>query len=218
MTRNLLILSLFLMFSFGATVAQSDIFVRQNPAAESEKEDAEEEKPVRRSIFLRRDTSKNSAVKNVVKRFETRLNVKGVRKQIERDMKTLAYWKQRETRPQNDKELRSYAFAMRFNQREQMLKSVELRRVEMAKIRQKHQAEFQAHLLSKTPNPQAVAAADARIAADKALAEAERKGVNRVRTDLRGHASASTESRERRVYTRNKNSLEKPKRVFRDYR
>lgn len=121
MVRNLLVLLVFLGVGFGANVAQSDIFVRKSPKKEvtrdTENDGAKQSKP---AIFLRRfrDAVKNPAAKN---RYGTSLNTKGLRRQLVKDLKLLAYWQKSGRKPQGLEELAAYAIAMRSENFKNML-------------------------------------------------------------------------------------------------
>lgn len=202
MIRNLLVLLVFLGVSFGAGVAQSDIFLRQSPKAES-KEEGGDKVSKKRGIFLRPFKKDSPKTSNVQTRFQAKLNVKGVRRQVEKDLKTLNYWRERETKPQNIEEMRSYAFALRVGERTTMLKERELERVAMVNLKRKHEVQFQKYLLARNPNAMA------------ANAVAEKKST--VHTNYRGEAS-TTKKRVKRIYRKKEQTLEKPSRVIRDYR
>lgn len=210
MVRNLLVLLVFLGVSFGANVAQSDIFLRKTPKVESTDE-GESEAPKKKSIFLRPFKKDNPKTSRVRTNFRAKLNVKGVRRQIEQDLKTLDYWQKRGTKPTNIEEMRSYAFALRVDERATMLKERELTRVARANLERKHQDEFQRDLAVQAAR---VAEANALVlrAAQVSVVENEV-----VRTDYRVEPLTS-KPKVRRVYVKPKDILEKPSRVFRDYR
>ena len=212
MIRNLLVLLVFLSVGLGASVAQSDIFLRKSPKKEVSKEESAEKPQKKRSIFLRPFKKDSPKVSNVRSRLQAKLNVDGVRKRIEGDLKVLDYWQKRDTKPQNIEELRSYAFAMRVNQRAELLKGMELERVALANLARKHELEFQKTLAARTPNMEAALAETALIEGRAA------KSTNRVYTNFKPASAQSDNKKVRRVYRQREETLQKPTRVYRDYR
>ena len=158
MVRNLLILFVFLGVGFGANVAQSDIFVRKSPKQEVSKDAGKDGNKKSKGIFLRRffDKDKNPAAKN---RYGTTLNTQGLRRQLVKDLKLLAYWQQSGRKPQGLQELAAYAIALRSENFKNML--VEQNKVLPGLIRA-HKARFdkvEEQLQIQAPNLDALIAA-----------------------------------------------------------
>jgi len=143
MVRNFLVLLVFLGVGFGASVAQSDIFVRQSPKKEAtDGADA----PKKRSIFLRpfmRNRDKKTAPKI---RYNGNLDTSGLSNRVAQDLKTLAYWQQRKVKPQNALEMASYAVALRSNNKALMLKHRQKVLPKLQAIQSKRVRDFEARL------------------------------------------------------------------------
>ena len=169
MIRNLLVLLIFLGVGFGASVAQSDIFVRTIPKEETSKDGAD--KPKKKSIFLRpfaRETKKNPASKN---RYGSRLNTAGVERTL-RDLRMLSYWRDSGRKPQGMKELQAYAMALRSENMAQMLQERDKILPGLIKAHKRRFDKLEAQLAMQAPNRKAVAEANEIImAALKAKAE-----------------------------------------------
>jgi len=165
MVRNLLVLLVFLGVGFGANVAQSDIFVRKSPKEEVTRDaDKDGSKPSKPAIFLRRfrDAIKNPAAKN---RYGTTLDTQGLRRQLVKDMKLLAYWQQSGRKPAGLKELAAYAVAMRSENFKNML--VEQNKI-LPRLISAHRARFDkvaAQIKMQAPDTERIAEIDAMIMA-----------------------------------------------------
>ncbi|NCT41015.1 MAG: hypothetical protein GW778_05070 [Alphaproteobacteria bacterium] len=110
MVRNLLVLLMFLGVGFGASVAQSDIFVRQSPKADSKGgDDVSKKKP----IYLRPFKSSPQKTQRVNKKVSVPRITSGMPQQVAGDLKLLAYWQKAERMPETVKELQSYGQALR---------------------------------------------------------------------------------------------------------
>lgn len=185
MVRNLLVLLMFLGVGFGTSVAQSDIFVRHSPKEQA----AEGEVQKKKSIFLRPFSKTKNTAEKAQNQFRSRLNTDGLRQQVVKDLNVLAYWKERDLKPQNVVEMASYAVALGAENRALMLKNREAAIPALMAKRQTRIDNFQARMTSLAPNQDGIRAFDALI-----LAEAERRvpEVKTVRAVYQGVKSVKT--------------------------
>ena len=207
MVRNLLILMLFIGFGLGAGVAQSDIFVRQTHDNNNQEETGVSQN---KSIFLRPFKSKE--IEGRSKLYRSRRNTAGIQRQIEKELQTLEYWQKRKVGPRDDLEHKSYAFAMRASTRASMLKDRAVAKARMDAAREQRRLKAQQYIEATSADLEAVRRADALIEDG----QGKRSGVAGVRTNYGARNSSTTKLR--RVYRKPSTDLEKPHRVFRNYR
>ncbi|MFK7840147.1 MAG: hypothetical protein AB8B83_07420 [Bdellovibrionales bacterium] len=110
MIRNLLILLIFLGAGFGASIAQSDLFVRQPSNAVSQGNENNREK---RPIYLRPFETNEAPAARVQRQLRDRLSTSRIADQIAGESKILNYWKKAGRLPETVEEMRSYARALR---------------------------------------------------------------------------------------------------------
>lgn len=211
MIRNLLVLLVFLGVSFGAGIAQSDIFVRQTPQEEA----GEEETPKKRSIFLRPFSKNDKRVTAQQNLMKSRLNTEGIKRQIEQDLKTVNYWKKRDVGPRNLEEHRSYAYALRADARAIVLEQQEKARVRAANIKANNDAAFMKRLKAETPDFEGMLAEDAMILAERS---GRATAVKSVYKSYGATTPSSSKPKVQRIYRKQDSTPEKPVKVFRDYR
>lgn len=211
MIRNLLILMLFLGFGLGASVAQSDIFVRQSVKTDNNEKSGG---PQKRSIFLR--PFKKDDVESSTNMYRPRLNTAGLQRQIEEELKTLKYWQERDVGPRNLQEHKSYAFAMRAENRAAMLIRDANVQSWVSARREQNRKAVKAHFEALYPTTELVAQMDAAALAKRRGLKGQRSAVAGVRKDY-GSKDSSTK-KVRRVYHKPSNTLETPQKVFRNYR
>ena len=192
--RNLLVLFVFVGVGFGASVAQSDIFVRQSPKAESSNSEKSEEPKKKKSIFLRPFSSKSkrkqhAALKN---RYGVKLNTDGVLNKMSRDMTVLAYWQKQGRKPQGIEEMRAYGSALRAANVVNMLTERNKILPGLINKQRKRFDTVQKQLEMQAPDLEAVDAANALIAA--ALRERQGGLTQAVYTGFGGQASSAVKA------------------------
>ncbi len=219
--RNLLILIVFLGVGFVVNVAQGDIFVRKTFKQQDVSKDKSSDDRGS-SIYLRphkdnkKDDTRRYSTKNRVNYGQRTMMLAQHRKQMAAAMRALAYWQQRDSKPQNAKELRSHAIAYSAVARGQMLKNRYAKQAKLDVLARERRESFEAEKLARTPNIEAVMKAEAKIAAYKQ--DTAKRGMN-VYTNY-GSARAQQATKKKKViYRRAKpTGLSKPSRVIRDYR
>jgi len=168
MIRNLLILFVFLGVGFGANVAQSDIFVRQSPKAES---GDEAETPKKTNIFLRPFKKRGNKSEQIKNRLNTKLEISGLRRKTASDMRLLAYWQQRDREPETLEELRSYATALRSENVNRVLAKRNALIPTLEAARAENLTKFKARINAQAPNLQALQAVNEVILASSGMAD-----------------------------------------------
>jgi hypothetical protein len=191
--RNLLVLLIFVGVGFGASVAQSDIFVRQSPKAENSNSKKTEETQKKKSIFLR-PFSKNSKRKHAAlkNRYGAKLNTDGVLNKMSRDMTVLAYWQKQGRKPQGIEEMRAYGSALRAANVVNMLAERNKILPGLINKQRKRFDTVQKQLEMQAPDLEAVDAANALISA--ALRERQGGLAQAVYTGFGGQASSAVKA------------------------
>ncbi len=221
MIKNLALLAIVLAIGFGAQMAQSDIFVRQNTKQETKqasKEDTKKtteennttatgaaEKPAKPRLFLNPFAKKEGSTTKpvVITKYRPTVNTQQYQAQTQYDLKALAYWQQRKTKPQTAQEILSYASAYR---------AADRYRVRQARVTKLARSDA---LMAQRDR-----AREARIAANtpkqNALSDNENKST--VYTNYGNKNADSQTTTTKRIYTTKQDRLETPKRVFTNYR
>jgi len=164
MIRNLLVLMVFLGVGFGASVAQSDIFVRQSPKEEVSKDADKAKKP---SLFLRPfNAFRKKKTGAGADRYSSKLDTSGVRGKIIQDMKLLAYWQQSGKRPKGAKQLRDYATALRSPNMALMFAARQKELPKLLSLHNKRMASVAKMFDGQVKDVSAIEAIDAMIMAD----------------------------------------------------
>ena len=182
MARSLLILFVFVCFGLVSNVAQSDIFLRKT---EKKEETKKEEKKSVTSIFLRpfAKKEKHVASKNY---YKSRLNTEGLRKQIVRDMRLLAYWQQVGRKPQGLNEMRSYAIALRSPTLNAMLLERSNITPKLERMHAENMAAVEADYLARAPNAEILLELEEQINAANPANAGVNRAVEAVYTQYKG--------------------------------
>jgi len=119
MIRNSLILFVFIVVAgFAPTMAQSDIFVRQSPKAQSDQSDAPKKKRIFLNPFAKKENKRAArGTANVnpaaLVQYESRLKIREAQKYASQGAKAVVYWQSRDQKPNTREEMLSYMSAFR---------------------------------------------------------------------------------------------------------
>ncbi len=198
------------VLSFSAGYAQSDIFLRKDRESK-EQIQKQDSKPASRSIFLKRDYERPGARGPTVS-YGKRSNVTALKRNTLQNLKTMEAWEAYGQKPQTAEQILSFASAYRapntalmLQERERVSSIIEQRKA--ARLERFNRAS-----LAASPNPQSVLAANASIAAGQGY-----PGMQSLEQRM-ARQNAQKAQVVRRIYRKPTSTVDKPRRVFRDYR
>lgn len=207
MIRVLSFIVIVAVLSFSAGYAQSDIFLRKDRGA-AESSEGKEEKPSRGPIFLKRLFQEKPKSRSVVT-YASKPVVSNAELGNAKALRNLAAWQAFDGKPQTPEQVLSYAAAYRAPNQALML--AERRRVseQLSRESQSRLQRYNEGLLAASGDPEAFLSADPAKLALARQAEAARAANPNAQPAKTGF---------RRIYRKPETTVDKPRRVFRDYR
>ncbi len=207
MIRVLSFITIVAVLSFGAGYAQSDIFLRKDRGT-AESSEGKEEKPSRGPIFLKRLFQEKPKSRSVVT-YGSKPVISNVEQGNMRALRNLAAWQAFDGKPQTPEQVLSYAAAYRAPNQALMLE--ERRRVseQLSRESQSRLQRYNSGLLAASADPEAFLSADPAKLALQRQAQAVQAANPKAQSGKSGL---------RRIYRKPESVVDKPRRVFRDYR